>query len=153
MGAGQAGMGETREDHGAQESLEQYCNNAWVERVMDAIEQGNRDRDHQAEEDYRATLSPRLYEEAHEIEQAEQCQQLDRVVAKDAVENNKGLSDDQHEPDQPDCLRQRHGPGVENQELHREERPNEGDDLPRRKIKGESGSDRERDPQRDAALA
>jgi hypothetical protein len=120
---------------------------------MDAIEQGNRDRDRQAEEDYRATLSPRLYEEAYEIEYTEQSQQLDRVVAKDAVKKNEGLSDDQHEPDERDCLRQRQGPGAENQELHREDRPKEGNDSARGEVQRESGSDRERDPQPDAALA
>src|SRR5258708_1206858 len=40
MAGWQDSMGEPRQDHGAQESLEQYCNNACVERVMDAIEQG-----------------------------------------------------------------------------------------------------------------
>ena len=120
---------------------------------MHAVQQGNRDRDHQAEEDYRATLSPRLYEEAYKIEKTEQCQQLDRVVAKDAVKKNEGLSDDQHEPDECDCLRQRQGPGAENQELHREDRPKERDDGAGGDVPGQSGSDRERDPQPDAALA
>ena len=43
------------------------------------------DRDRQAEEDYRSPLSPRLYEEAYKIEKTEQCQQLDRMVAKETV--------------------------------------------------------------------
>src|SRR5580704_1433182 len=43
--------------------------------------------------------------------------------------------------------------GAENQELHREDRPKEGYDLARGEVQRESGSDRERDPQPDAALA
>ena len=38
------------------------------ERVVHAIEQGDRDRDHHAEEYDRATPSPRLHEEAYEKE-------------------------------------------------------------------------------------
>jgi hypothetical protein len=45
------------------------------------------------------------------------------------------------------------GNGAENQELHREDRPKERDDLARREVPGESGSDRECHPQPDTALA
>jgi hypothetical protein len=73
-------------------------------------------------------------------------------VAKDAVKNNEDLSDDQHEPDERDCFQQRQGPGAENQELHREDRPKKGM-TSRGEVQRESGSDRERDPQPDTALA
>ncbi len=75
------------------------------------------------------------------------------MVAKNAAENNEGLSDGQHEPDDRHRLRQRQGPGAENQQLHCEERAKEGDDRTSREVPGEPGSDRERDPQPDAALA
>jgi hypothetical protein len=75
------------------------------------------------------------------------------VVAKDAAEKDEGVSDNQHERDERDCLRQRQGPSAENQELHREDRPKEGHDLARGEVQRESGSHRERDPQPGAALA
>ena len=78
---------------------------------------------------------------------------LSRICRSPRFTGNEGLPDDQHEPDERDCLRQRQGPGPENQELHREDRPKEGYDLARGEVQRESGSDRERDPQPDAALA
>ena len=75
------------------------------------------------------------------------------MVAKETVKKNEALSDGQYEPDECDGLRQRQRPSAEDQELHGEDRPKERNDGTGGDVPRQSRSDREGDPQPDAALA
>ena len=69
------------------------------------------------------------------------------------AENNEGLPYDQHEPDQRDCLRQRHGASAGYQELNREDRPKKRHHSAGSEIEGKPDRNRERDPQPNVELA
>ena len=126
--AGSHGRATTR--HGAQVSLEQYCNYACVKRGVHAIEQGNRDHDHQQRK-ITGPPFPRACTKKHtKKNRPSSASNWTGWFPKMPLRTMKACPTTSTSPTNATAFdsgkaRRR------NQEFHREDRPKEGDDVAR----------------------